>query len=113
MLRGGGTIVLFSEIGEKEKMTIEFNSTIDAIYSREINAHGSYSSSYDDHDLAAEYVFDNKIATKDLITHTFPLEKLYEAVDLADKRVGSAWEGESSSEDLRESFKVVIKPNGE
>ena len=100
----GGTIVFFSEFGGEQKQ----NNIVDIIYGKELEIKGSYSSSYIDHELAANLVFNNTLNTNELISHVFPLEDLQKAVDLATKRRGSTWEGEEHSE-VKESFKIVIE----
>ncbi len=102
--RGGGTIVFFAEYGGE----MGISNMVDLIYGKELTIKGSYSSSYQDHELSANLVFTNELNTNELISHTFPLEDLQKAVDLATKRRGSTWEGEEHSE-VKESFKIVIK----
>jgi len=105
--RGGGEVVFFAEFGE-EKYNCRLNRFIDNIYGKEINVHGCYSSSYPDHNLSAEMVFEEQIKTKEMITHVFKLEKLMEAVELANKRRHITWEGEILSNKPRESLKILI-----
>jgi len=107
--RGGGKVVFFAEYGG-EVGAAQLGQMIDLIYGKEITIHGCYSSSYIDHQLAAELVFKNKIKAEDMISHVFDLDNLLEAVNLAEKRRNVGWEGEKSTDKLQKSFKIIIKP---
>lgn len=43
-------------------------------------------------------IFEGKIEVENMISHRFNLEKLMDAVELADKRKLERWEGESGEE---------------
>lgn len=107
--RGGGKVVFFAEYGGEMGANVA-GEMIDLIYGKEIMIHGCYSSSYLDHHLAAELVFNGTIRTKDMISHVFDLDGLPEAVELAEKRRHLNWEGEQVADKPRGSFKILIKP---
>lgn len=106
--RAGGTVVFFAEYGGEMGAGV-LGKMVDLIYGKEITVKGSYSSSYIDHQLAADLVFKKRIKTKEMISHVFALDDIEEAVELAEKRRGFNWEGEKPTE-IRESFKIVIVP---
>jgi len=104
--RGGGTVIFFSEFGASTE-PYHLSKLVDLIYSKEITIKGCYSSSYPDHQLAADLVFSQKIKTKELVSHIFDIEQLMTGIDIADKRRHLSWEGESLAEQPRECLKVV------
>ena len=106
--RAGGTVVFFAEYGG-EIGASTLGNVVDLIYGKEITVKGSYSSSYIDHQLAADLVFKKRIKTKEMISHVFALDDIEEAVELAEKRRGFNWEGGKPTE-IKESFKIVIEP---
>ena len=78
-ISGGGRIIfVFDKIEEKE-LLIDPN----LISNKEIDLIGSYSSDYSLHQESADLVFNKKINTKDMITHTFKLEEIEKAVSMA------------------------------
>lgn len=106
--RGGGKIVFFAEYsGEMGEYCTE--QIINLIYGKEINVCGSYSSSYIDHQLAADLVFRGKIKTEEMVSHIFNLNGLSEAVELADKRRHLSWDCKKQNEQPKQSFKIIIK----
>lgn len=106
--RAGGSVVFFAEYGG-EIGASALGNVVDLIYGKEITVKGSYSSSYIDHQLAADLVFKKRIKTKEMISHVFALDDIEEAVELAEKRRGFNWEGGKPTE-IKESFKIVIEP---
>lgn len=107
--RGGGRVVFFSEFGESTE-PYHLGDLIDLIYSKEITIYGCYSSSYPDHQLAAELVFEKKIKVEEMISHIFDLDHLMEGIELADKRRHLSWEGEKLADRPKESFKILFTP---
>jgi len=107
--RAGGKVIFFAEYGGEVGADI-LGEMIDLIYGKEITIHGCYSSSYIDHQIAADLVFNGIIKTKELISHVYNLDKLLEAVNLAEKRRDTGWEGEKIGEKPKKSLKIVIKP---
>jgi L-iditol 2-dehydrogenase len=108
--RRGGRVVFFAEHAEKVSEQLP-GHVVDLIYGKEITVRGSYSSSFPDHQLAADLIFEGKIEVENMISHRFNLEKLMDAVELADKRKLESWEGESG-EEVKESLKIIIKNGG-
>ena len=107
--RGGGRVVFFAEYGGEVGADV-LGEMIDLIYGKEITVTGCYSSSYIDHQLAADLVFKGVIEVDNMISHVFGIEKLKDAVELAEKRRPTGWEGEKIAEKPRESFKIIIEP---
>jgi L-iditol 2-dehydrogenase len=107
--RAGGTVVFFAEYGGEVGADV-LGEMVDFVYGKEITIHGCYSSSYLDHQIAADLVFNDKIKTTELISHTYGLDKLLDAVNLAEKRKSKGWEGEKIGDRAQESFKIIIKP---
>ncbi|MDD2665858.1 MAG: alcohol dehydrogenase catalytic domain-containing protein [Methanocellales archaeon] len=76
--RGGDIIFVFDKIKDKE-VVIDPN----LVSNKEIDIIGSYSSDYSLHDKSAELIFSRKINVKDMITHTFNLEEINKAIEMA------------------------------
>jgi len=107
--RKGGRVVFFAEYGGEVGADF-LGEMIDLIYGKEITVSGCYSSSYIDHQLSADLIFRGVIDVENMISHIFSLEKLMDAVELAEKRRDVGWEGEKIAEKSRESFKIIIEP---
>lgn len=107
IVRPGGKVVFFAEYGG-DVGSDALGEMIDIVYGKEITIKGSYSSSYTDHQIAANLIFEDILKIKPLISHTFGLDRLSEAVELADKRRGVEWEG--GSQPVKESLKIIIEP---
>jgi len=107
--RDGGKVIFFAEYGGEVEAS-QLRQMIDLVYGKEISIYGCYSSSYLDHQLAANLVFENKIRTEEMITHTFGLHGLLKAVELAEKRRHFSWEGEKLTDAPERSLKILIKP---
>ena len=107
--RDGGKVIFFVEYGGEVEAS-QLRQMIDLVYGKEISIYGCYSSSYRDHQLAANLVFENKIRTEEMITHTFGLHGLLKAVELAEKRRHFSWEGEKLTDAPERSLKILIKP---
>ncbi|EEF62404.1 alcohol dehydrogenase catalytic domain-containing protein [Pedosphaera parvula] len=78
-LRGGGQVLLFAHTRRGEQLGMDLS----AICVDEKDLIGSYSSDFLLQKEVARLVFSRKLDVRRLITHTYPLEKTAEAVELA------------------------------
>ncbi len=109
-VRGGGTVVFFSEFGaETQQQNTLGQHIVDTVYGKELTVKGCYSSSYMDHQLAADLVFQGKIKTEEMISHIFDLYELEKAIHLADTRRHIDWAGRQLSEIPVQSLKILVK----
>jgi L-iditol 2-dehydrogenase len=85
MVRKGGRVVLFGGLPKSEPMT-----TLDAnrIHYGEIEVVGAFSYHPTGHELALELLKRKAISAELLVTHEFPLERVGEAFETADKGEG-------------------------
>lgn len=104
--RNGGKVIIFGESAEGEYLELDPN----IIYGREIDLIGSYSSSFREHKLSANLIFEKKIRTTDMITHRIKLKDLSKAIDLADKRRDHNWSGRKIKNKIQKSLKIIIEP---
>jgi L-iditol 2-dehydrogenase len=81
MLRGGGQLLLFAHTKRGDETPIELS----AICVDEKQMLGSYSSDFLLQKEVADLVFSRKVDVRNLITHTFPLERTAVAIALAAK----------------------------
>lgn len=79
LVRKGGTVCVFSEFPEEQRLGVDPN----LIYGREVDLIGSYSSSAAVQDLAAELVFSRRVPVRELISRTYPLTGLMDAINEA------------------------------
>jgi L-iditol 2-dehydrogenase len=91
LCKKGGTVCLFAGFSGTGECTIEVNT----IHYNEINVCGSTAYKKEDYIEAAELVKNKKINLDEIATHTFSLDKFYEA-----------YETQKSGEGL----KIMIKP---
>jgi len=89
----GGEILLFTGLPKEES---QFPMDINVIHYNELKLYGSFASTNKTCLEAMVSINDGKINTKELITHTYPLEEIEAAIEMA--RSGKA-------------LKVVILPN--
>ncbi|MFH1849477.1 MAG: alcohol dehydrogenase catalytic domain-containing protein [archaeon] len=75
---GGRVMFVFDKIGDN-RLCIDPN----IISNKEIEIMGSYSSDYSLHQESAQLIFEGKVNTKDMITHSFKLANLAKAVEMA------------------------------
>jgi L-iditol 2-dehydrogenase len=78
-VRKGGRIVFFAEFPEDVPIPLSPNY----LYQNEVALLGSYSSSYKLLSQSADIVFERRIDVRPLITDTFRLERLAEAIETA------------------------------
>ncbi len=93
MVRRGGRVVLFAQTVPGETVSVDASR----ICMEEQRLIGSYSSSVELQDKAAELIFSRKVNVSRLISHRFALEMLPEGINLA-------------SHPSEDSLKVVIQP---
>jgi len=93
MVRRGGRVLLFAQTVPGETIPVD----VSRICMEEKKLIGSYSSSMDLHDKAAEWIFSRKVRVAALISHRLPLDRLAEGVRLA-------------STPSEHSLKVIIQP---
>jgi L-iditol 2-dehydrogenase len=93
LARPGGRVLLFAQ--NDPQMQITFPAAAVGVEEKEIL--GSYSASVDLQDLSARLVFERRLPVREMISHSFPLERFDEALALAASPVG-------------DSLKVVIVP---
>ena len=95
MVRKGGRVVLFGGLPKSEPIT-----TLDAnrIHYGEIEVAGAFSYHPTGHELALELLKRKAISAELLVTHEFPLERVGEAFETAEKGEG---------------LKVVVTMSGE
>jgi L-iditol 2-dehydrogenase len=79
VVRKGGKVEFFAECPPNSSLTLDPN----LIYHSEVTLLGSYSSTPLEQRMALELLRLRKIEIKKLVTHRFPLEKISEAVKLA------------------------------
>ena len=91
LLRRGGKIIVFSPFDKESMVTIDAGR----FFADEISIIGTYSVTPYDFPEAMDIIINKKIDIKGMITHTFPLEKLKEAVELA-------------ADPKNESLKIII-----
>lgn len=94
LARAGGRILLFAHTRRGEEVPVDLG----AICVEEKILLGSYSTSPRWQSEAARLIFRRKINVRDLITHRFPLEKINEAIGLANNPTAR-------------SLKIIVKPN--
>jgi len=70
----------------KDNPTINFNSNL--VHYKEISVFGAFASYRKQYEKALELLSTGKIDAKKFITHTFPLEKIVEAIETAKKGEG-------------------------
>jgi L-iditol 2-dehydrogenase len=90
----GGTVCLFADTPEHEKIDIEPN----LILHREVNIVGSYSSTPFDLPVALDMISTRKINVKTLISHIIPFDEIEKAVTLAVEK--------------QNTYKIIISFNG-
>jgi L-iditol 2-dehydrogenase len=91
LLRRGGKIIVFSPFDKDNMVKIDAGR----FFRDEISIIGTYSVTPYDFPEAMDIIEKGKINIKSMITHTFPLEKLKEAVELA-------------ADPEKESLKIII-----
>ncbi|RRC96533.1 zinc-binding dehydrogenase [Schaalia canis] len=83
-VRSGGTIDFFA--GFPKGITVDIDPN--AIHYREISIVGSANARFEDHRRAVQMIANEEIDLSALVTHTFPLSKLEEAVRTVRERLG-------------------------
>lgn len=91
-VRDGGALNLFASLSDEPVPT-----SLDRLYHHEITIFSSYSPALEDLAEAHRLLVSGKVKVKPLVTHRFPLKKLAEGIELAQKQ---------------EALKVIIEPNG-
>ena len=94
-VRPAGRVVLFAQTRVGEKVPVD----VGQIGKLEKDLIGSYSASVDLQEESARLVFERAIQVKPLITHRFELERIREAIDVANRPSA-------------QSLKVFLRPNG-
>lgn len=92
-VRRGGRVLLFANTVPGEVIPVDASR----ICVEEKQLIGSYSSSVELQDSAAELIFAGQINVKRLISHCFPLDRIAEAIDIA-------------SHPSENSLKVIVQP---
>lgn len=77
--RPGGRVLLFAH--NDPVLRLEFPAAAIGVEEKEIL--GSYSASVDEQEESAALVFEQRVPTRELVSHRFPLERISEALDLA------------------------------
>lgn len=77
--RPGATIVLFAQTSDKERIEVSGAS----VCKDERHLMGAYSADVDLQNTSANLVFSGKLPIGRLVTHTFPLTKIVEGINLA------------------------------
>lgn len=83
-VRTGGAINVFAGFSKGKQVTIDPN----LIHYREISVVGSANARFEDHRRAVQMIADGDIDLSPLLTHTFPLDQLDEAVRTVRERRG-------------------------
>lgn len=79
LARPGGRVLLFAQ--NDPVMRVEFPAAAVGVEEKEIL--GSYSASWEEQDESARLVFERRLPVRELISHTFLLERIAEALELA------------------------------
>lgn len=82
LLRGGGTVVLFAHAGRDERSSFDLN----ALFKNEKNIVSTYSSSLRDQREAFDLIASGRLDPSPLVSHRVPLDRIDEAIALAENR---------------------------
>ena len=85
MINKRGRISYFASL-PKDNPVIKFDANV--LHYKEVSVHGAFASNRSHFDKAVELISSKKINVKKVVTHTFPLEKIVDAMNMSKSGVG-------------------------